>query len=193
MKHRNDRPVSGELLVADFQSAFATLATARYAQSEAQDSENAVVSELQSFSGQAYLNPGTINPMRQNDIGRASLNAHVMKVQAAQLQQLSQEQLATMQQQVSADYVGRKVRVSALNGGESPFDAVWFNDQTGYRSNIFDKPSVSGTISEINLEKNLLVLKPRLFPRLLNREFTAYFVYVIDPATLQPAVAIDLL
>lgn len=192
MKHKNSREITGELLVADFQSAFAALATAQYAASEAEHSESAVVSELQSFSSQSYLNPGSINPVRQNDIGRASLNAHVMKVQAAQLQQLSLEQLETLQAQISADYVGRKVRVTTLRGQESPIDAVWFNDQTGYRSNVYKKTVISGTIAEVNLAKNLLVLKPKLLPRIINREFTAYFVYVIDPVDLQPAVGIDL-
>lgn len=193
MKQLNNREITGELLVADFQSAFAALATAQYAQSEAQNTENAVVAELHSMTGLSYLNPGSINPLRQNDIGRASLNAHVMKVQAAQLQQLSQEQLAALQDQVTADYLGRKVRISALDTSERPFDAVWFSDHTGYRSNPIAKPNVTGTIAEVNLEKNLIVLKPRLLPRLINREFAAYFVYVIDPATLQPAVNIDLL
>jgi hypothetical protein len=192
VKRTDTRQITGELLIADFQSALAALATAEYAQGQAQHTENAVVSELQAVSGQVYLNPGSINPIRQNDIGRASLNAHVMKVQAAQLRQLSQDQLAVMQTQVSGDYVGSKVRVTALGGAESPFDAVWFNDQTGYRSNEFKKPAITGTITEVNLAKNLLILKPKLLPRLINREFTAYFVYVIDPSNLQPAVTIDL-
>lgn len=193
MKRKNDRQITGEILVADFQSAFAALATAQYARDQAQHTENAVVSELNYISGQNYLNPSSISPVRQNDIGMASLNAHVMKVQAAQLQQMSHEQLETLQTQISDDFVGRKIQVTALQSAENPFDAVWFNDQTGYRSNTLKKSMISGTIVEVSLAKNLLVLKPKLFPRLINREFTAYFVYIIDPTTLQPAVKIDLL
>lgn len=193
MSLKNDRQITGDLLIADFQSAIAALATAEYAVNEAAYSESAVVSELHSLSGQTYLNPGSISPVRQNDIGRASLNAHVMKVQAAQLQQLSQEQLQTLQSQISTDYVGRKVRVTALSTAGSPFDAVWFNDQTGYRSNAINKKVIVGTINEISLAKNLLILKPNLLPRLINREFTAYFVYVLNPVDLQPAVKIELM
>jgi hypothetical protein len=190
---KNDKQISGELLVADFQSAFAALATAEYAVGEAERSENNVVSELSSLGGHSYLNPGSISSVRQNYIGMASLNAHVMKVQAAQLQQMSREQLAALQAQVSDDYVGRKVRVTAFPGNESPFDAVWFNDQTGYRSNIYKKSAIVGTVSEVGLAKNLLILKPKLFPRMLNRELSAYFVYVVDPSNLEPAVNIELL
>ncbi len=193
MKKDPQLTVSGDLLVADFQSAFAALATAEYAASEAQRTENSVVSELHSLGGQSYLNPGSISPVRQNDIGRASLNAHVMKVQAAQLQQLSQEQLQTLQIQISTSYTGHRVRITALQGNESPFDTVWFNDQSGYRSSRYKKSVVMGTITEVDLAKNLLIIKPKLFPRLINREFTAYFVYVIDPTNLQPAVKIDLI
>jgi hypothetical protein len=193
VKQNKRLSLTGELLIADFQSAIAALATAEYAANQAESTENAVVSELHSLSSQTYLNPGSISPVRQNDIGRASLNAHVMKVQAAQLQQMSQEQLSVLQTRVTDYYVGRKVRITALDGGESPFDSVWFNDQTGYRSNPLNRSVISGKITEVNLDKNLIVLKPRLFPRLINREFTAYFVYVLDSNNLQPAVTIDLL
>lgn len=193
MSRKNDRQITGDLLIADFQSAIAAIATAEYAINEATNSENSVVAELHSLSGQTYLNPGSITPLRQNDIGRASLNAHVMKVQAAQLQQLSQEQLQTLQSQISTDYVGRKLRITALSTAENPFDAVWFNDQSGYRSNAINKKVIVGTINEISLAKNLLILKPNFLPRLINRDFTAYFVYVLNPIDLQPAVKIELM
>jgi hypothetical protein len=193
VKKNKQLNLSGDLLLADFQSAFVAIATAQFANDQAQQSEHAIVSELHDLSSHAYLNPESINPVRQNDIGHASLNAHVMKVQATQLQQMSQEQLSQQQSQVSSSYVGRKVRVAALNSTESPFDAVWFNDRTGYRTNVYKKSVITGTITEIDLAKNLLVVKPSLFPRLINREFTAYFVYVIDPSSVQPAVEINFL
>lgn len=192
MKKKPKTPVSGQLLVADYQSAFVGLATAQYAQAEAHRSEEAVVSELQSLSSQSYLNPGGISPVRQNDIGRASVNAHVMKVQADQLHQMSQQQLLALQEQVGESYIGKKVLITPFEGPESPFDTVWFNRETGYRSNPNTKKSIKGTITEVSLEKNLLVIKPTLFPRIINSELNAYFVYVIDPLTVQPAVEIQL-
>lgn len=191
---KTDKPVlSGQLLVADFQSAYIGLATAEIAQAQAHRSEEAIVSELQSLSSQSYLNPGGINPVRQNDIGRASVNAHVMKVQAEQLQQMSYQQLSVLQDQLSANYVGKKVLVTPLQASETPFDTVWLNNQTGYRTNPNTKKRIKGTITEISLEKNLLVIKPTMFPRMINSELNAYFVYVIDPANAQPAVEITLL
>lgn len=192
MQHSENKHTSGDFLLADFQTAIAALATADYAQSQAQQTENAVMSELNALGGQNYLNPGAINPVRQEDIGRASLNAHVMKVQAAQIQRLSQGQLNTLQAEATAQYVGKKVTITALEGVESPFDAVWFNDQTGYRSNPYNKLTISGKIEDVQLAKNLLIVKPKLLPRLINRDFTAYYAYVINPGSLQPAVSITL-
>lgn len=192
MKKKDKRIISGQLLVSDFQSAFLSLATAQYAQEEARRSEAAIVSELHALSNQTYLNPGGISPIRQNDIGRASVNAHVMKVQASQLQQMSQQQLMALQDQVSRDYIGKKVLITPFESSESPFDTVWFNNQTGYRSNSNTKKQIKGTISEIFLNKNLLVIKPTLFPRMIYNELNSYFVYVIDPLTAQPAVEIHL-
>lgn len=192
VKQDKKMPISGDLLVADFQSAFVGLSTAEYAQTEASRSEEAIVSELHSLSSRAYLNPGGISPVRQNDIGRASLNAHVMKVQADQLKQMSTQQVMALQEDLSRRYVGKRVEITPLGNGESPFDTVWFNDQTGYRSNPNTKKLIKGTITEIVLEKNLLVVKPTVFPRLINSDLTAYFVYVIDPLTARPAVKITL-
>lgn len=192
MKKKNKRAVTGQLLVADYQSAFVGLTTAQYAQAEAHRSEEAIVSELQSLSSQSYLNPGGISPVRQNDIGRASVNAHVMKVQADQLRQMSQQQLVALQEQISSDYIGKKVLITPFEASESPFDTVWFNSETGYRSNPNTKKSIKGTIAEVSLDKNLLVIKPTVFPRMINSELSAYFVYVIDPLTAQPAVEVQL-
>lgn len=186
--------ISGNLLLSDFQSAFITLATAEYARQEARHNEQAVVSELASLSSHAYLQPGSIDLSRQPGIERASLNAHVMKVQAEQIQQMSVQQLAQVEEQIQHDYIGRKVLVSALGGApESPFDAVWFNPGTGYRSNALNKRQVRGVIKEISLSKNLLVLKPLGATRFINRDLTAYLVYPINPEVLEPLITIDLL
>lgn len=192
-KKSNNPIVSGQLLLADFQSAFVGLATAQLALDEAHRSEEAIVSELHSLTGQTYLNPGGISPMRQNDIGRASVSAHVMKVQADQLQQMSQQQLIALQDEVASNYIGKKVLITPLEASQSPFDTVWFNQHSGYRSNQNTKKQIKGTIAEVALDKNLLVVKPTLFPRMINSELNAYFVYVIDPLTAQPAVEITLL
>jgi hypothetical protein len=193
VKKTDKPPISGQLLVADFQSAFIGLATAELAKTEAHRSEEAIVSELQSLSTQSYLNPGGISPVRQNDIGRASVNAHVMKVQADQLQQMSYQQLAVLQEELSSKYIGKKVLITPLGVSESPFDTVWLNKETGYRSNQNTKKQIKGTIAEISLDKNLLVVKPTMFPRMINSELNAYFVYVIDSLTAQPAVEVSIL
>lgn len=183
----------GNLLVANFQSALISMQTSEAASAQARHREETVVTEMAALSGRSYLQPSAIEQAAQQRIGRASIDAHVMKVQAQQLEQLSYQQITEIQSNSTAQYVGKKVRIRTLDSAaETPFDVVWFNPQTGYRSNRYKKTMLRGTISEIILTKNLLILQPKRTSRFLNRELDAYFVYVIDPLTLEPVVTIEI-
>lgn len=190
---KREKPVlSGELLVADFQNAFVSAATAEYAKQSAAQSENDLLNQLSYWSGGNYLNPGNIDANVQQDVSRASLDAHVKKVQAQQLESLSLAQLSALITEDNKVYKGKKVVIEAIHSEIKPIDAVWFNPRTGYRSNTIQKSSVTGTIQEVALDKNVLILKPKMLPRMINKEFQAYFVYIIDPRTAQPMVRISL-
>lgn len=184
--------MTGVQLVADFQTAFVAVSTSQMAQFEAERTEQDLLQQLTYWSHGGYLSPGTIDNTQQQDISRASLDAHVKKVQSEQVGQMSQQQVAFLSESAKEACIGRKVTVGVLQGRFNPVDVVWFNPQTGYRSNEARKQTVSGVIKDVVLEKNMLLLEPPRLQRMLNRELTAYIVYVIDPETAQPAVTLTL-
>ncbi len=186
-------PVSGQLLVANFQTAFLNIATTTVAEHEATRSEAALEDHLAALSGGMYLQPGNLDEGTQHDISRESLDAHIKKIQARQLSALSDAQLEELVTQTKATYQSRKVKVTVLDATNSPLEYIWFNPHTGYRTSTSKKLSVTGTIEEIRLEDNVLLLRPSFWARLPNRELTSYAVYVIDPDTLVPMIELVLI
>lgn len=189
---QNAKPKTGQFLLADYQTAFVAAVTLLVAKNEAERSENALVNQLTSMGGGAYLNPGNLTNALQTDMTRASLDAHIKKVQAQQLDSISATQLEAMSHQDQLDYVGRKVQIIPKTGKTDAMEAVWFNPQTGYRVSPLKRSKVTGTISEVILDQNVLVLKPGVLARTINPELKQYLIYVIDPQNLEPMVGITL-
>ncbi|TAH33449.1 hypothetical protein EYC59_04945 [Candidatus Saccharibacteria bacterium] len=190
MENNTPQPVSGQLLVAHFQTAFIALVTAIAAKSEAERSENNLVGQLRYMSGGAFLSPGQLNPDFQTDVTRSSLDAHIKKVQAEQLDVASSQQVEALLEQDKHDYVGRRVRVDVINPNETPIDSVWFNQHHGYRHNNTKRKLANGTIREVRLDENVLLIQPPFTTRLLYRELKYYAVYIINPETLEPMVTL---
>ena len=185
--------LSGAALLADFQSAFVSAATIEAAKFEAERSEDELLSHLNDVSGSTYLNPGNLDSDEQNMIARASLDAHVKKIQARQLDALSQSQL---QQQITLDrqtYKGKRLKVTILQKNNGAVESVWFDRQTGYRHSVVKYGKITGIIDEVLLDRNLLVLKPTLKSRVLASSLRYYMVYPIDPSQLAPAVRFEIL
>lgn len=189
MKHR--QPVSGQTLVADYQTAFVSAATVEAAKYEASRSENELVQQLEHISAGTYLNPGALAATDQDTLTRASLDAHIKKVQTQQLDTMNAQQLQALVAQDKDLYAGRKVTVTVRTSTEPPIDMVWFDQQNGYRTSVCKKKSVHGTIEEVLLDRNLLVVKPGWGLKLLNSRLQSYLVYVIDPESLQPMVELQ--
>ena len=181
-------PVSGELLVANFQTVLTSQAITEAAKYEAARSESALMNELDSLGRAGYLNPGTITPGQQPDLSRESLDAHIKKIQAQQLESLSVQQLGELIAQTRARYLGHKVAVLPLNYKDAPVESVWFDPATGYRGGQVKRKKIAGTIEDLLLDQNLLVIKPTRGMQLLNPQLQNYVVYVIDPSTFQPLV-----
>lgn len=190
---KNNPRLSGQQLVADFQTAYIAIATSQIAQSEATKSEDNLLQQLSYWSRGGFLNPGTIETGQQPDVSRASLDAHIKKLQASQVDQMKIAQIQTLIDNDNPLYKGKKVRVDVLPGSEAPIDVLWFNPQTGYRSNTVKKQRITGAIQEIMFEKGILLLKPARLQRTLNKDLAAYVVYVINPDTAEPMVNITLL
>jgi hypothetical protein len=192
MHDNNDPRVSGQLLVADFQTVLVSTATSLAAKQAADMSEAVLVDQLNSMSSGSFLDPGNLPAEAQTDITRESLDAHIKKFQALQLDALSAQQLESLIAQDNTLYAGRKVHVSVIDPSLEPVEFVWFNSQTGYRTSTVKKTSLTGTIQEVLLDQNTLILQPSLTARLFGGDLHSYLVHVIHPQTLLPVVELTL-
>jgi hypothetical protein len=186
-------PISGQQLVHDFQSVYIAVATAAAAHHEAEHSEHAVVEYLARATSGTFLNPSVIAQESQPSLTKASLDAHVKKVQAEQIQAFSDAQIQQQNAKVQILYRGRKVQINVLTNGSSPIESIWLDKRTGYRQGVVQRARLTGVIQEIHLDKNLLVVLPTRLPRLVNPNLKQYLVYIIDPLTLTPMVELTLI
>ena len=187
----NNTNLPGQELVADFQAAFIAMATSEMANYEAQKSENDLLQQLSYWSRGGYLNPRAIQSEQQDSVSRASLDAHIKKLQASQVEQMKKEHLHSLVKASKATYIGKRVRIEVLRANQDPIDVLWANPQTGYRANALNKTHLSGKIMEVRLESNLLMIYPSRISRVVNKELQAYIIYVIDPQTAEPMVSVS--
>lgn len=192
MTHKLKTGLSGAQLVADFQSALVTIATENSATFEAVRSEKQLVQDLERISKGDYLNPVALQSDPKAYFAHASLDAHIKKVQSAQVVKASQEQLSFLEHEVSQNYKGLRVRVRVLSDASHPIECVWFDERSGFRTSVYGKRVIEGTVDNTLIDKNVIILRPGFGRRLLNSNLKSYLIYVIDPSTLQPSVSIDI-
>lgn len=159
---------------------------------EAERSETELMQRLNEASRGSLLNPSNLQAVGQDYVVRASLDAHIKKVQAEQLQSMTSTQISQLIMEDQLAYRGKRVRITVLDNDFEPFDAVWFDRQSGYRTSTYRKRTIEGKIEEVGIEKNMLVIKPKRLMQLLAGNLQYYIAYVINPDTLQPAVEITL-
>lgn len=189
MKHHAQPKRTGQQLVADYQTVMVSSSAIDAATYEAERSENELMQYLASTSSGNYLQPGDLGNPDESSIGRASLDAHVKRVQAQQLQALNHEQIRQLSVQDKQDFIGRQVVVEQLDPSRKCIELLWFDAQNGYRSNPTNKRRIYGIVEDVLLDKNILLIKPRLRNRLLMSNLQSYVVYVIDPVSAQPLVS----
>lgn len=185
--------ITGRQLVADYQSIMISLATSQIAQHEAERSEQELLQNLASSVSGNYLNPNNMTEAVGDNVARASLDSHIKKVQADQIKSLSAAQLKSIVAEDKKSYIGKKVRITAIDKEYQPFDSLWFDPQKGYRNYEFKKKVIEGTIEELMLEKNILFIKPKFIRRLFVSDLKNFMVYVINPSNAEPAVEIEIL
>lgn len=193
MRHSKTPAGSGQQLVADYQTVFVSSATIEAAKYEADQSESDLINHLAAVSGGTYLQPSNLSTDVQADLTRTSLDTHIKKVQAQQLDSMNARQLQDLLVQDRATYIGRKIAVRTLQPKSDAIEFVWFDQRSGFRSHVTRKRRVVGTIQDVVLDRNVLILKPSLSARLLNSSLENYMVYVIDPVSLMPMVEFTLL
>jgi hypothetical protein len=191
LNHMSHEHLSSQQLIANFQTVFVSLATVQAAHQEATRSEQALLHHLQGIGGGGYLQPTALATGNQDQVSQASLDAHIKKVQATQLDSMNAYQLQELQQQTQSAYAGRKVQITVRTPELEPVELVWFDQQHGYRNNIAKRRSFTGVITEVLLDKNALVLSPTAASKLMNSRLHSIVVYIIDPQTFTPMVEIS--
>jgi hypothetical protein len=187
---KNNKPnISSQQLVIDFQNVALSRLPARAAEEAAEQSENNVLSQLSS-AGTSYLNPANIERSEGEYVARASIDAHIKKVQAEQLKSFTAIQLGRIIEKDKKDYIGRRVRIIASSKEYNPFDAIWYDAKNGIRSSEFKKKTIEGSIEALDFEKNLISIKPKVLSKFIYTNLQSFVVYVINPQTLLPAVEI---
>lgn len=193
MRHRKTQDGSGQQLLADFQTVFVSTATTEAAKYEAVRSENALLDHLAATGGGSYLNPGDLSSDAQADLTRTSLDTHIKKVQAQQLDSMNVRQLQDLQKAARGTYIGCKVGVTTLQPKSNAIESVWFDQRNGFYSSVARRRKVTGIVQDVLLDRNVLIIKPPFSARLLNSSLVSYMVYIINPDNLMPMVDLALI
>jgi hypothetical protein len=188
MTHRTS--VSGQALINDFRTVLLTAATSEAATHEAKRSENALMQHLQDIS-QGFLQPGSIAHEDPERLSRASLDAHIKKIQAQQYEQLNAAQREELQQQAAATYQGRRVQVTVNLPERKPIEAVWADPRTGFRTGTTRRRNLTGVIDEVRLDQNVILIRPARIAAFFNSQLRGFLIYIIDPETLAPMVDLN--
>ena len=192
---KSRRDISGEVLVADFHSALLNLVTMDAAKAEANRSEADITGALQyNMPGNGvYITPGDISPATADLVMKTSVDAHLKKVQAAQITSYTTEQVTQLQLDDIKKYKGKKVRVTNMTGAKSVITSLWVDNSTGnLRRGKYTSKSVTGIVDDISFEQNALVLTPTLWSKTIQPGRKYFLVSVISMETLTPDVKIEL-
>jgi len=182
--------VSGQALINDFRTVLLTAATSQAAKHEATRSENALLQHLQDVS-QGFLQPGSLSGDDPERLSRASLDAHIKKIQAQQFERLNAAQREALQTQAAASYQGRRVQVSVTMPNRKPIEAVWADHQTGFRTAATRRRTLVGVIEEVRLDQNVILIRPARIAAFFNSQLRGFLIYIIDPETLDPMVELN--
>lgn len=188
--------VNGDQLVADFMNVQTNLATSEVAAAEAQASEVNVTNTLQyatAASGNLLLQPTDIPAVAAESLVKDSMDAHLKKVQAAQISHFTAAQIAELQQADAIKYKGRHIRVAKLNNNKDTFIPLWADNHTGQlREGTYNGTSVTGVIDDLALQNNVIAVRPGLAARTLVPGRKYFLVYIIDFNTWTPNVKIEI-
>lgn len=189
--------VDGHLLVADFHSSLINLVTNEVAQAQAKHSEQNITEALKYSSGAVngvFIQPTDITPAAAEYVMKNSVDAHLKKVQAEQINSYTTEQVTQLETEDISKYKGRKLRITKLDETKDTFVPLFANNHTGqFRHGTFTGKSITGAVEDMSFENNTLVVVPGLTSRTLVPDRKYFLVHVINMDTLVPAVKIELI
>lgn len=183
--------VDGQTLVQEYISALNSRVLVESMKYEAENNEQLALNSI--------VNAGTHHSMyttlqdvpayQQSDITKYSVNAHIQKAQALQAEAYNREQLINTNKTLNELYCGRRLMLNTLSKNMKPVVCYWDDNVSGTQklSEIGPRKLV-GIIDKIDVSANVLIIRPTLRARTLNRSLRFYEVYVIDPKNMQPLV-----
>jgi len=185
---------SGDLLIEQYRAAMMTLVAVLSAEATAKQTEQQALDNLASLPSNngLFVTPGDIPQDAEHELTRRSLDAHLQKVQSAQIRLQGTRFTQAMQADTLKLYKGRRVQVSILEPKEQPVEVYWRDADGSTYLRGFATRSFTGIIEDIQLDEDMLVLKPGALGQLFSSRLAYYVVYVINPDTVQPMVKLSL-
>ncbi len=192
-----ERSNKGARLVSSYQLAIVNLSTAITAEYHAKLSEQRAVNYISNApvnENSIYVTPQDIPDHMQDTLANTSMDAHMKKVQAEQISRKTSNDTILLEQLAKRDYAHKKVQVTILEANQHPVESYWQHNKSGkVTTGQVKSKKIKGTIEDINLNKNLLILKPTRLSRTFNPERKLFAIYVINPDSLQPMISIDVI
>ncbi|MBC7546538.1 hypothetical protein H7171_02210 [Candidatus Saccharibacteria bacterium] len=178
-------------LIANFVSAMTNFSTLEAAKHTAKQTAAATNRSMASIHAQnnLYLTPDDMTSDQRDHLAQSSFDANLQHVQSEQLAAKISAEVANLDAVSNREYLGKKVIFQIIDPAFDPIESYWFDPATGqYSQGSITTRQVKGVVHELSLYKNLIVLKPSLYSRILFPKRKFYFVYVVNPRTLQPSV-----
>jgi hypothetical protein len=200
MKSKNSLVISkkelqnyGDYLVSDFQNSFMTKLTIETSKAQAKISEVDALDKIANYKNpnDIYLSPTDLPVDDKESIQNASLDAHLKKVQASQIENYGNQKISELKNEVDTKYRNRKIKITVLNKKIKPIHNAWIDSRYGriyYVKNIGN--SVSGSILEVNLKENFIKVRPNIGRKLINHNLDHYIIEVLNPADFSPLIKI---
>ena len=188
-------PISGEGLVADFHAALVGLVTTDLVVAEATHSELSVEDALRynNPSNGIYITSNDISPEQVELLSKQSIDAHLKKIQAEQIQMFANSKISQQQEALSSAYKGKKVVITKISNNDDVFIPLWDDPQTGgLREGTYNGSTLKGTIEQLSIEKNILLIRPTLVWRKIQPTRRFFLVTVVNIETMTPNIFIRL-
>ena len=182
---------SGNLLIGDYQSSQIAIATVDNLKHLANRTERAALKQLSSITSgnQVYIIPEDIPEEMRKYYTHASLNAHLQRIQANQIEVHNLEQLKSLSLEAEQKYLKHKVKVEALDKRLKPILTCLRRKGSGQEYIAPRSPrAAKGKIKVIDLQKNYMIIRPTLTARAFNSSLQYYIVRIINPEFFEPMV-----
>jgi hypothetical protein len=183
-------------LIQSYINALANLVAMERAKNVAIESEAGVLSNLSNLgaSNGVFTTPDDIPQNMAENVVKASVNAHLTRVQSQQIAQAAHYEITQSEANIKNTYLSKKIMVQLKDKNADIVDAVLVDNQTGeYRVTKYNATKIKGTIQDVSLENNLLVIKPTKMASLITPNRIFIHVYVIDMQTMTPNISLEIL